>query len=115
VESDQEREAWIAKMVAELRAYSQVGGEILFGTDIGYTSHFDTSLEFSLMSQAGMSKSLRQSRQDQRRGSGRPQKRLNSRKEVERVRFPCLQYVSAEPLFRNILWNDPVLHILHRD
>ena len=52
--SDQEREAWIAKMVAELRAYSQAGGNILFGTDIGYIDHFDTALEFALMSQAGM-------------------------------------------------------------
>jgi imidazolonepropionase-like amidohydrolase len=52
--TDQEREAWIAKMVAELRTYSQAGGEILFGTDIGYTDHFDTALEFTLMSQAGM-------------------------------------------------------------
>lgn len=54
-DSDREREAWIAAMVAELRAYSQAGGEILFGTDIGYTDHFDTSMEFTLMSQAGMS------------------------------------------------------------
>jgi imidazolonepropionase-like amidohydrolase len=52
--SDQEREAWIAKMVAELRAYSEAGGDILFGTDIGYTDHYDTAMEFSLMSQAGM-------------------------------------------------------------
>jgi len=52
--SDEEREAWIAKMMAELRAYSQVGGDILFGTDIGYTDHFDTELEFALMSRAGM-------------------------------------------------------------
>lgn len=53
--SDQEREAWIARMVAELRAYSRAGGEILFGTDIGYIDHYDTTLEFTLMSQAGMS------------------------------------------------------------
>jgi len=52
--SDQERESWIAKMVAELRAYSQAGGDILFGTDIGYIDHYDTALEFALMSQAGM-------------------------------------------------------------
>ncbi len=26
----------------------------LFGTDIGYTDHFDTALEFTLMSLAGM-------------------------------------------------------------
>ncbi|HEY6370553.1 MAG TPA: amidohydrolase family protein [Candidatus Sulfotelmatobacter sp.] len=52
--SDQERRAWIARMVDELRAYSQAGGDILFGTDIGYIDHYDTTLEFTLMSQAGM-------------------------------------------------------------
>ena len=52
--SDQERETWVAKMVAELRAYSEAGGDILFGTDIGYIDHYDTALEFTLMSQAGM-------------------------------------------------------------
>jgi len=52
--TDQEREAWIDKMVAELEAYSKAGGEVLFGTDVGYTDHFDTTLEFTLMSQAGM-------------------------------------------------------------
>ena len=53
--SARDREAWIAQMVAELRAYSQAGGEILFGTDIGYTDHYDTVLEFTLMSRSGMS------------------------------------------------------------
>jgi len=52
--SDKEREAWINQMVDELRAYSEAGGDILFGTDIGYTDHYDTTLEFTLMSQAGM-------------------------------------------------------------
>jgi len=52
--SDQNREGWLAQMAAELRAYSQAGGEILFGTDIGYADHYDTALEFTLMSQAGM-------------------------------------------------------------
>jgi len=52
--SDQEREAWIAQMVDQLRAYSQAGGDVLFGTDIGYTDHYDTTLEFTLMSEAGM-------------------------------------------------------------
>ena len=41
-------------MVAELHAYSQENGDILFGTDIGYTDHFDTELGFALMSRAGM-------------------------------------------------------------
>ena len=51
---DKDREAWVAQMVAELRADSQAGGEIIFGTDIGYTDHYDTALEFTLMSRAGM-------------------------------------------------------------
>jgi len=53
--SDADREAWIARMVAELRAYASAGGEILFGTDVGYIDHYDTSLEYELMARAGMS------------------------------------------------------------
>jgi len=53
--SESVRDAWIAKMVAELRAFSQEGGEVLFGTDVGYIDHFDTALEFTLMARAGMS------------------------------------------------------------
>jgi imidazolonepropionase-like amidohydrolase len=53
--SPDEREHWVAGMVAELRAYSQAGGDILFGTDVGYTDRYDTTLEFTLMSRAGMS------------------------------------------------------------
>jgi imidazolonepropionase-like amidohydrolase len=52
--TEQEHEDWIDKMVAELGAYSKAGGEILFGTDVGYTDHFDTTLEYTLMSRAGM-------------------------------------------------------------
>jgi imidazolonepropionase-like amidohydrolase len=52
--TDQEREAWVDKMVAKLGAYSKAGGEVLFGTDIGYTDHFDTTPEFTLMSRAGL-------------------------------------------------------------
>jgi len=52
--SDRERDAWIARMVDELRAYSKAGGDILFGTDVGYTDHYETGLEFILMSRAGM-------------------------------------------------------------
>lgn len=51
---DPQRTAFVARMVDELRAYSQAGGDILFGTDIGYTEHYDTTEEFTLMSQAGM-------------------------------------------------------------
>ncbi len=52
--SDADREALVGRMVAELRAYSQAGGDIVFGTDIGYTDHFDTTMEYELMSRAGM-------------------------------------------------------------
>lgn len=53
--SDKERDAWVGQMVQQLRVYSQAGGDVLFGTDVGYTDHYDTTLEFTLMSQAGMS------------------------------------------------------------
>jgi imidazolonepropionase-like amidohydrolase len=52
--SAEENELWIKQAVQELRAYSDVGGQILFGTDVGYTDHFDTEEEFQLMSRAGM-------------------------------------------------------------
>lgn len=41
-------------VLPQLRAYSQVGGQILFGTDVGYMDHFDTAEELSWMSRAGM-------------------------------------------------------------
>jgi len=39
----------------QVRAYSQAGGQILFGTDVGYIDQFDTAEEFTWMSRAGMS------------------------------------------------------------
>jgi imidazolonepropionase-like amidohydrolase len=42
-------------VLPELRAYSEAGGEILFGTDVGYIPQFGTSEEFVWMSRAGMS------------------------------------------------------------
>jgi imidazolonepropionase-like amidohydrolase len=53
--SPEEIEKWVNKGVQQLRAYSQTGGQILFGTDVGYIEQFDTSEEFTLMSRAGMS------------------------------------------------------------
>ena len=53
--TDQERTQWLEKMTGELRAFAAGGGEVLFGTDVGYTDHFDTALEFTLMAKAGMS------------------------------------------------------------
>jgi len=37
-----------------LRVFNQAGGEILFGTDVGYIYHFDTAEEYTLMQRAGM-------------------------------------------------------------
>ena len=40
---------------AQLKTYSDAGGQILFGTDVGYTDYFDTAEEFMLMARAGLS------------------------------------------------------------
>ncbi len=53
--SAEENELWIKQAVQELKAYSDVGGQVLFGTDVGYIDQFDTAEEFTLMSRAGMS------------------------------------------------------------
>jgi imidazolonepropionase-like amidohydrolase len=44
----------LALAVGQLHAYASAGGQILFGTDIGYIDHYDTAEEFQLMSRAGM-------------------------------------------------------------
>jgi imidazolonepropionase-like amidohydrolase len=45
---------FVDSTVARLRAYNQAGGDILFGTDVGYIYQFDTSEEYDLMQRAGM-------------------------------------------------------------
>jgi imidazolonepropionase-like amidohydrolase len=40
----------IAMIKAEVRDYAAAGGQILFGTDVGYTDAFDTTEEYRLMS-----------------------------------------------------------------
>lgn len=47
-------EKWINMAVQEVKSYSEAGGQILFGTDVGYIDQFDTTEEFTLMSRAGM-------------------------------------------------------------
>jgi imidazolonepropionase-like amidohydrolase len=39
----------------QLRAFKAAGGQILFGTDVGYMREFDPSDEYVMMSQAGLS------------------------------------------------------------
>jgi imidazolonepropionase-like amidohydrolase len=50
-----EIEKWINMVAQEVKAYSDGGVQILFGTDVGYIDQFDTCEEFALMSRAGMS------------------------------------------------------------
>ena len=45
----------VATAVAELRAYSEAGGEILFGTDVGYLTDYNPAAEYALMQRAGVS------------------------------------------------------------
>jgi imidazolonepropionase-like amidohydrolase len=52
--SEEENEKWIAKGVQELKAFVTGRGQVLFGTDVGYTDHFDTAEEYTLMARAGM-------------------------------------------------------------
>jgi len=39
----------------EVREYSRLGGQILFGTDVGYLTDYDPSREYALMGTAGLS------------------------------------------------------------
>jgi len=48
-------EKGMSKAADQLRAFSHAGGQVLFGTDVGYIQHFDTSEEFKWMSRAGLS------------------------------------------------------------
>lgn len=52
--SREDIEKWMSRAALQLKAFSQAGGQVLFGTDVGYIDKFDTSEEFSWMSRAGM-------------------------------------------------------------
>ena len=45
----------VASTLEELRAFKAAGGQILFGTDVGYMSEFDPTDEYALMAKAGLS------------------------------------------------------------
>jgi imidazolonepropionase-like amidohydrolase len=38
--------------ISQLKAFSENGGVVLFGTDVGFTNVYDTSLEYDLMHRA---------------------------------------------------------------
>lgn len=45
----------VNKAIQQLKVFSQSGGQVLFGTDVGYIDESDTSEEFLSMSRAGLS------------------------------------------------------------
>jgi imidazolonepropionase-like amidohydrolase len=53
--SPAELERYMSRAAEQLGAFSRAGGQVLFGTDVGYIEQFDTSEEFKWMSRAGMS------------------------------------------------------------
>jgi len=42
------------RAISQLKSYFDIGGTILFGTDVGYTHLYDTTSEFEYMSRSGM-------------------------------------------------------------
>jgi imidazolonepropionase-like amidohydrolase len=51
---EQARQVLMDRVVAHLRAFAAGGGQVLFGTDVGYTDHFETGTELRLMARAGL-------------------------------------------------------------
>ncbi|HEV8616911.1 MAG TPA: amidohydrolase family protein [Methylomirabilota bacterium] len=45
----------LGNALAQLRAFSEGGGQVLFGTDVGYMTDYDPTDEYVLMQQAGLS------------------------------------------------------------
>jgi imidazolonepropionase-like amidohydrolase len=41
-------------VIDELRGFARLGGDIVFGTDVGYLPNFDTADEFKLMAAAAL-------------------------------------------------------------
>ena len=52
--SSQDEQAFVQRGVNELKSFFDQGGTVLFGTDVGYTQHYDTTEEYVLMAKSGM-------------------------------------------------------------
>jgi imidazolonepropionase-like amidohydrolase len=52
--SPENRDKVMTRAAEQLKAFWQAGGQVLFGTDVGYIDKFDTAEEFTWMSRAGM-------------------------------------------------------------
>jgi hypothetical protein len=48
------QDRFVDTAVGQLRAWNAAGGAVLFGTDVGSMSDYDTDDEFALMARAGM-------------------------------------------------------------
>jgi len=44
----------LGNAVAQTRAFAELGGQLLFGTDVGYMADFDTTDEFAYLQRAGL-------------------------------------------------------------
>jgi imidazolonepropionase-like amidohydrolase len=47
-------ERWRTTALDQVRVFHAAGGEILFGTDIGYITHYDTAEEYQLLASTGL-------------------------------------------------------------
>lgn len=52
--SAEDERQFVQSGVNDLKSYFDEGGTILFGTDVGYTQHYDTAEEYVLMAKSGM-------------------------------------------------------------
>ena len=48
------RGRWLWDILDEVRTHARGGGDILFGTDVGYLPNFDHGVEYELMASAGL-------------------------------------------------------------
>jgi imidazolonepropionase-like amidohydrolase len=50
----EDEQAFVERGVNQLKAFFDQGNTVLFGTDVGYTQHYDTTEEYVLMAKSGM-------------------------------------------------------------
>ncbi len=48
------RDRWMWDVLDEVRTFARLGGQIMFGTDVGYLPNFDHAIEYDLMAAAGL-------------------------------------------------------------
>jgi len=49
------KDRWLFEILDEVRDYNRMGGQILFGTDVGYLTDYDPTVEYMLLESAGLS------------------------------------------------------------